>query len=281
MQSPNRLRQAGLALLTALLLIAIWQGLILAQDPAQEQLELGAQLYGENCAVCHGPNGEGRIGPTLSKDWPSIRPDLRVKSVIQSGVPGSAMPAWSQDEGGPLTEEEIEAITAYILSWETGGIPPLPPTPAFTPPPPITPIPDVVGDPNRGAVLYAENCTVCHGPNGGGRAGARLAKNWPAIRPDLRIKATIRDGVPGSIMPAWSQENGGPLTDENINDIVAFVMSWQGQAPPESVEPAAPQAPSVFSGPLGAVVVVVGLLALVLLGAIGAISRRGEGAAKE
>jgi hypothetical protein len=82
-------------------------------------------------------------------------------------------------------------------------------------------------------------------------------------------------------MSAWSQENGGPLTDEDINDIVAFVMTWEGQTPPESVEPAAPQAPSAFSGPLGAVVVVVGLLALVLIGVIGAFSRRGEGATKE
>ena len=49
--------------------------------------ELGAQLFAENCAVCHGADGQGRVGATLAKDWPSIRPDLTVKSIIETGVP--------------------------------------------------------------------------------------------------------------------------------------------------------------------------------------------------
>jgi hypothetical protein len=52
-----------------------------------------------------------------------------------------------------------------------------------------------------------------------------LAKNWPAIRPDLSIKNTINTGVPGTAMPAWGQANGGPLTEEEINDIVSFILS--------------------------------------------------------
>jgi mono/diheme cytochrome c family protein len=256
--------------------MVFWRAPVLAQDPTEEQLELGAQLFAENCAVCHGSNGEGRVGAELSKDWPSVRPDLRVKTGIEAGVPGSPMPAWSQENGGPLTDDEIEALTLYILSWETGGLPDLSPTPTFTPRPPITPIPDVEGDPNRGAVLYAENCAVCHGPNGEGRVGASLAKDWPALRPDLRVKSVIEHGVAGSPMSAWSQANGGPLTDEDINDIVAFILSRPASAQPLELTPTPTQAqaPSAFSGPLGALIVLIGLLVLIAIGVIGALRRR-------
>jgi mono/diheme cytochrome c family protein len=276
MQSRSRPRQVGLALLVTLILMAFWQSPIMAQGPTQEQLELGARLYAENCAICHGPNGEGRVGATLSKDWPSIRPDLSVKMTIERGVPGSPMPAWSQANGGPLTDDEIEVLTLYILSWETGGLPELSPTPTFAPRPPITPLPEVEGDPNRGAVLYAENCAVCHGPDGEGRVGVKLAKAWPTIRPDLSVKTTIERGVPGSPMPAWSQAYGGPLTDKDIHDIAAFVISWQATAEAaEELSPTPTPGPSVFSGPLGLLVFAVALLALVLVAVIGALARKG------
>lgn len=276
MQLPSRPRQVGLVLLAGLMLIVFWQLQVLAQDPTQEQLELGAQLYAENCAVCHGPNGEGRVGAELSKDWPSIRPDLRVKTVIEEGVSGSPMPAWSQNNGGPLTDDEIEALTLYILSWETGGLLELAPTPTFTLRPPITPIPDVEGDPNRGSVLYAENCAVCHGSDGGGRVGVALAKAWPAIRPDLSVKAVIERGVPGSAMSAWSQSNGGPLADQEVNDIVAFILSWEASSQPSGVAPTPTPSlpPSVFSGPLGALVGVIGVLVLVSVAIIGALRQK-------
>jgi len=275
MQSPSRPRQIWLVLLTTLVIVVFWRAPVMAQDPTEEQLELGAQLFAENCAVCHGPNGEGRVGAELSKDWPSIRPDLRVKTVIEEGVPGSPMPAWSQENGGPLTDAEVEALTLYILSWETGGLPDLSPTPTFTPRPPITPVPDVEGDPNRGAVLYAENCAVCHGPNAEGRVGVALGQDWPAIRPDLSIKAAIERGVPGSPMPAWSQAEGGPLADEDINDIVAFILSLPASTQPLVMPtPAQVQAPSAFSGPLGALIVLIGLLVLVAIGVIGALRRK-------
>ncbi|MBN1665989.1 MAG: c-type cytochrome, partial [Anaerolineales bacterium] len=76
------------------------------EDVYPETLELGFQIYLENCAVCHGENGQGRVGATLAKDWPSIRPDLAVRQTIVNGVPGSVMPAWAQENGGPLANNE-------------------------------------------------------------------------------------------------------------------------------------------------------------------------------
>lgn len=227
----------------------------------QEKLEFGAQIFAENCAVCHGEDGQGRVGATLAKDWPSIRPDLRVRDTITKGIPGTLMPAWSQDFGGPLNDQEIDALTFYILSWQSGGPIYIPSTPTISLQLALTPPPGISGDPNRGTLLYASNCSVCHGQEGEGRIGANLSRDWPSIRPDLQIKSTIENGVEGSVMPAWSRENGGPLTDQDIIDIVAFILTWSG-----AETPAQPEEPTV--GPLTGWpvwVLVIGVFVLIIV----------------
>ncbi|MFM8322005.1 MAG: c-type cytochrome [Chloroflexota bacterium] len=241
-----------------------------AEDPLQQ----GARLYAENCAVCHGSDGQGRVGATLAKDWPSIRPELTVKSIIQNGVDGSPMPAWSQAKGGPLSEAEIDALVQYILSWQHGGAPQLAPRPTATLGKPITPPPQVAGDPNRGAQLFDANCAVCHGPDGAGRIGATLAKDWSGIRPDLSVKQTISSGIEGSRMPAWGQANGGPLNEADVDDLTAFVLTLSDagvvevvQTTPGSVPGAAPGSASPLSGWAGVLLFVV-LFALVIAAAL-------------
>lgn len=228
---------------------------------------LGAQLYAQNCAACHGDQGQGRIGATLDKDWPSIRPDLTVREIIRSGVSGSPMPAWSLAKGGPLADAEIDAIVTYILSWQTGGGPVFTPRPTVTRTAPITPIPELQGDPNNGAALFSQNCAMCHGPDGQGRVGATLAKDFPGIRPDLMVRETIANGVSGSPMPAWSQSRGGPLTETEIDDLAAFVLTLGQTHPvvqvsPDLSLPGAVQSP--LTGWAGVVVFAVLLAAIVI-----------------
>ncbi|NRF70676.1 cytochrome c [Aquincola sp. S2] len=83
----------------------------------------------------------------------------------------------------------------------------------------------------RGGLVYANYCVTCHGINadGNGRA-ARLHTPRPANlrasdKNDQYIKLIISKGgepigrSPG--MPPWAEE----LTDEQINDVTAFVRS--------------------------------------------------------
>jgi mono/diheme cytochrome c family protein len=149
------------------------------------------------------------------------------------------MPAWSQENGGPLSEAEVDAITEYILSWRADGPEFIFPTPTPITHEPIEAPPGVIGDPNRGVLLFDQNCVVCHGQDGQGRIGATIAKNWPSVRPDLRVKSTIERGVTGTAMPGWSQEFGGPLSDEDIDDLVAYLLTLSPQpgAPPSSPIP--------------------------------------------
>jgi cytochrome c oxidase cbb3-type subunit III len=273
MRASNRYLIAGLAVLV-FSLVQIWMTrTALAQTPVPGQIELGERLFTENCAVCHGSDGQGRVGATLSKDWPSLRPDLLVKSTIENGIPGSPMPAWSQAKGGPLTLEEIDAIVAYILTWETGGPASIPPTATAFPRPVLTAVPNVEGDPNNGAVLFDKNCAVCHGTDGKGRVGANLSKSWAAIRPDLSIKTTISNGIPGSVMPAWSQAKGGPLAESEINDLVAFLLLLSDSSPAAETPTPTP-APSGFFTGWGGVIFALVLFLIVVAVAIIVQTRR-------
>jgi mono/diheme cytochrome c family protein len=253
---------AGILMLSLFLTIPA----VAQEGTDEETLTQGAQLYAENCAVCHGPEGKGRVGATLSQDWPSIRPDLRVKEAIENGIPGSVMPAWSQDNGGPLAAEQIDALVAFILSWQSGEPPVILPAPTPVERPLLTPLPDVEGDPNHGAVLFDQNCAVCHGPDGEGRVGATLAKDFPSIRPDLRVKAVIDRGVEGSVMPAWSQENGGPLSETDVNDLVAFILTLGTAENPPSVPGGAEETPATQIDPQ--VWIFFGILGAILVGAV-------------
>jgi mono/diheme cytochrome c family protein len=234
----------ALVTIAVAVLILGFSARVQAQD--QAQLEEGAQLYAENCAVCHGANGEGRVGATLAKNWPSIRPDLEIRATIENGIAGSPMPPWSQKNGGLFTDEQVDALVLYILSWESGGPRVIAPTPTYFPRPIVTVPPNVTGDPNRGAALFDQNCVVCHGANGEGRIGAQLAKPWSSVRPDLSLKSTISTGVSGSPMPAWSLANGGPLAEAEIDDLVAFVLTLK----PTGGEAQAQPTPASLPGPL-------------------------------
>jgi mono/diheme cytochrome c family protein len=76
----------------------------------------GEALFAQHCVVCHGSEGEGGVGATLAREWVVDWPDQTVRTTIAHGVPRSAMIAWSQARGGPLSHQEIEDLTLFVLS---------------------------------------------------------------------------------------------------------------------------------------------------------------------
>src|SRR5207253_2538736 len=95
-------------------------------------VERGYNLFQANCARCHGPNGlgplespqpdTGYIGPTLhsqEKLYQHLNPDylrnvLTVGGRYVCGNPKSAMPVWSDVNGGPLNYIDIQDLIAFI-----------------------------------------------------------------------------------------------------------------------------------------------------------------------
>src|SRR5512143_113311 len=91
---------------------------VLAADKTT-QIANGRELFAQNCTTCHGENGEGDVGPALNnKTFLKAAEDGRIASLISSGVPGTAMPSWSETFGGPFTDEQIHALVAFLRSWE-------------------------------------------------------------------------------------------------------------------------------------------------------------------
>lgn len=211
-----------------LVALALPLGSVLAQGEGDP--DRGGELYVENCAVCHGVEGQGRAGASLEA-FSGIDVSASLSTIIAQGVEGSAMPAWAQANGGPLTQEDITDIVAYIVE-AFQGTEPIHPLPTYQPPP-ITPLPDVSGDPVLGAVVYRQNCFACHGEEGRGRFGSPLAKSWPVTQPEVYILGVVRQGIPGTTMPAWAQANGGPLSMVDIENVTSYVLTLQptGSAP--------------------------------------------------
>jgi len=79
----------------------------------------GEGIWGFNCASCHGLDGEGGVGPALnSTQFLQSATDDQIALLVAVGIPGSQMGAYSQDHGGPLTSEQIRAVTTFMRSWE-------------------------------------------------------------------------------------------------------------------------------------------------------------------
>jgi len=80
---------------------------------------MGRELWSRNCAECHGVMGQGVDAPALnSEQFLSEASDLQMHRLTAVGVPGTDMPAWWNEIGGPFTDEQIEAVVAYMRSWE-------------------------------------------------------------------------------------------------------------------------------------------------------------------
>ncbi len=189
------------------------------------ELALGAWLYTQHCHRCHLEYGYSRMARALA--------EKKVESTIRSGKSGTSMPAFSRREGGDLSVREIQSIVRYVMAFEQLNAAPALPADLFTPPTPdpsrlamipLPVVPPVSADARAGARWYALHCSRCHGLAGEGGIGPALARPWPSVRPDLTIRAAIADGIPGAPMHGWKQTADAALTDQQIDDLVIYLL---------------------------------------------------------
>jgi len=117
-----------------------------------------------------------------------------------------------------------------------------------------------------GALEFEGRCRSCHGPQGKGSPLAP-ALNTADLFNGKRLQAagfsgSVEDYVRGTIsagrpipsagtnypqrMPTWSERFGGPLRDDQVDALVAFVMNWEDRALAEATaEPALPAGEAV------------------------------------
>lgn len=198
---------------------------------ADPRIATGAAAYGKYCALCHGPEAKGYAAdnaPSLvTRTFLETADDVFLGKSIELGRPGTPMAAYGKDLGGPLGDEEIAAIIAFLR--DKGGVPAAVPVPA--------PLP---GDPARGQPLYVQHCQSCHGDATTRSTGPHLANSvFRAVASPGFMRYAIVFGRPGTPMLPFADK----LDGNQVADVIAYVQSL-GQPAPTKHEPVAPPAPT-------------------------------------
>ncbi len=178
----------------------------------------GAFTYAKYCALCHGANAEGYAADHA----PSLRSPTFLGSVadeyiargIRDGRPGTAMAGYGSTRGGPLSEKEISALVTFIRAGDE-------PTPVRQA--------TVVGDAERGGVVYTENCKPCHGTQAERGEAVHLANSvLLASASDSFLRYAVEHGRPGTPMPSFH----ATLSDVDADNVVSMLRSWATPPPP-------------------------------------------------
>ncbi|MGA9565106.1 MAG: c-type cytochrome [Candidatus Korobacteraceae bacterium] len=196
-------------------------------------------LFNQNCSGCHG--ADGKSGPAMMLSDPvylAIVDDDTLRSTISKGRPGTAMSAFSQKEGGMLTDEQVNAIVHGIRErWSKpnalgGDV--APPYAAKT-----------SGDPSRGQAIYSNYCASCHGDGGTGgpKAGSVVDKSYLTLITDQGLRTIVITGRPDFDAPDWRGNVAGhPMSDQEITDVVAWLASQRPNRS-SSISTATPSSP--------------------------------------
>lgn len=238
---------------------------------AGRAIQAGAEYYELYCITCHGERGEGIAGkgpPLNRKDLLDLKntPYLKqirwngstvdfIRNTIAAGRPQPSqyyasqnylypMQTWSEDYGGPLRPDQIEALTAFILNWAPGEYEPVvaivTPTPGPTPTPippeeiaktipfPLPPSDQILA---AGEQIYTGKCAACHGEKLDGQGpGAQGLPKPPRNFSDcaamqqftlVQHHNAVVNGVLQSGMPAW----GKTLSNEEIWQVIMYERS--------------------------------------------------------
>lgn len=223
-----------------------------------EQIEFGAAVFETNCTSCHGEYAQGipgkapclRCGDFFTSrleevGWEGSLEDY-VVSVVTTGRqvstrPGlyqgegkgpPVMPTWSDDFGGPLRDDQIRAVGAFIASFESWAFnPELVPTPAIEIPP---------DDPIAlGRVVFVlQGCIGCHTISGLSDAQtgpvldglfARAGDRVPGLTAEEYVRQSILEpgayvveGFEDGVMPTNFSEL---IPEDDFESLIAFLST--------------------------------------------------------
>lgn len=202
-----------------------------------KEVEEAIQL-GQNCAFCHGGNlkggpvPNGYVDPATGDPVQYQAPPLDnvfqrwdeeiIRFTIERGRPGTPMPAWGVEYGGPMNEQAVSDVMNWIRSQGVNMEPPeeLPPT-------------------ATGEQIFEARCAVCHGPEGQGKGddslwyqGMALWKGDAATLDENLHEYTIINGRRFAFMPQFGETPAQgipappyPLTQEQIEAVMEYERS--------------------------------------------------------
>ncbi|WDI32616.1 c-type cytochrome [Hyphococcus flavus] len=218
-----RMVGAALCVLTSALVTASAQ----TSSPLSERdAARAAEDYERYCALCHGPEREGYANdhaPSLKSGtllFPGNR--LFLFRSIAYGRPDTAMAAYREESGGPMSNREIFRMVDWLYAQE--GVDPRYDEDGNDGQLPYI---RIEGDVDLGRQVYARECASCHGASGEGGTGTALSNPVMLIfASDLFLKRTIEEGRENTPMLGFKDK----LTPEEIDGVTAFLRSKAGGA---------------------------------------------------
>ncbi len=196
--------------------------------PRPETITSFDTLYGENCAGCHGKNGDYGSATNLANPiYEALIDDASLRDVIANGEKGTLMPGFAIKSGGSLTDAQIDALVQGIRArWKKENA-----LNGATPPPYKA---SHTGDPSKGQAVYAMACARCHGEDAPhrGSAGSILDGSFLALINEQTVRTTIIAGRPDIGEPDWRNHIAGrPMTDDEITNVSAWLIAQRSATP--------------------------------------------------
>lgn len=174
----------------------------------------GKSTFAENCQPCHAAGGAGRVGyPALAAGgwiWGGSLEQIQTTLThgIRSGDPearNSQMPRFAD---GVLDARQIDHVANFVWTTYYGHA-------------------DPKLDVADGAAIFAENCAVCHGPQGGGER----ALGGPKLASRVHLYGDTREAVlsqirapKAGVMPNWNTR----LDPATLRSVALYVHSLGG-----------------------------------------------------
>jgi mono/diheme cytochrome c family protein len=253
-----------LALLTAVIVLqtAVHEGDRMGRQQRHHRalaIEVGADLYEKNCRTCHGSRGEGvgQLGPALGdKKFFTERmaetgwQDTLEAYIIASSSHGrlmatrpmyagnettAVMSPWLDRYGGPLREDQIRDIAAFIMNWEPTALGKVELIELVVPK-------TNLGDPktvSRGKKVFLAHCARCHlianvsQPQKEGPELTHIGTLASSRKPDLLAEDYLRESflIPNAfVVEGFDADKigyhcGGLLSSKQLDEVVAFLLS--------------------------------------------------------
>jgi cytochrome c oxidase cbb3-type subunit 3 len=196
------------------------------------------ELYQQNCAGCHGANGQqGAATDLANPEYEAWIDDASLRSAIEMGEKGSLMPAFGLSKGGTLTALQIDVLVRGLRAkWSSPN--------AFGSgvPPPYRP--SEFGTASQGAATYLKACARCHGATAQqpGAAGSILDPSFLALMHAQTLRTTIVAGRPDIGQPDWRNDAPGhELTDSEVTDLIAWLLTQRSAQPATGVNDGPPR----------------------------------------
>jgi mono/diheme cytochrome c family protein len=209
---------------------------------------------GQNCAFCHGGNAQGgpvpngfvnpANGETVQYNAPPLNNVFQrwdeevIRFTIERGRPGTPMPAWGVQYGGPMTEQMVTDVIAYLKE----GFPENSEPPAKLAEACANPDSSDALNCSSGKEIFEARCAVCHGAEGSGKEGSPWFQGmalWKGdvthLDEDLHLY-TIINGRRFAFMPAFGEAPSQgipvppyPLTEDQIRAVMQYERSLGGE----------------------------------------------------